>query len=173
MISKRTVLNDRLKVAFSVEGCYCGPLIAKLMEASVCARAPKRGCMCICGCLGALSGRASVYMLFYTKLDCSEISSFYGQWQANADTSIVVVSGSSLNELVNGKPFRLSTAYFVGKAVCSDSTERAIYIEHRTLRADPVELRMLKFSTQQSKLARLNKPVGVQSSPLLSVCIRR
>eukprot|EP00903_Cladosiphon_okamuranus_P011263 g10621.t1 len=30
--SKRTVLNDRLKVSFSAEGCFCGPLVAKLME---------------------------------------------------------------------------------------------------------------------------------------------
>jgi len=58
VISKRTVLNDRLKVAVSAEGCYCGPLIAKLMEASICLHAPTRGFMCACGCFGAFCARA-------------------------------------------------------------------------------------------------------------------
>lgn len=28
------VLNERLKVSLSAEGCFCGPLVAKLMEVS-------------------------------------------------------------------------------------------------------------------------------------------
>ncbi|CAM9483729.1 unnamed protein product, partial [Pylaiella littoralis] len=30
--SSRTILNDRLKVSLSAEGCFCGPLISRLME---------------------------------------------------------------------------------------------------------------------------------------------
>lgn len=32
--SKRMVLNERLKISLSAEGCFCGPLVAKLMEVS-------------------------------------------------------------------------------------------------------------------------------------------
>lgn len=30
--SRRTILDEHLKVSISAEGCFCGPLVSKLME---------------------------------------------------------------------------------------------------------------------------------------------